>query len=78
MSAVIVSDDARALEVAGVGAREAVLIGDSVSDIEVARVVGVHSIGYAKTQQRGAELREAGADALTDTMVGLDQARGPG
>lgn len=61
----------RALEITGSAPERSVLIGDSVSDIEVARATGVRSIGYAKTRQRGTELREAGADAVVDTMVGL-------
>ncbi|MEV0894637.1 HAD family hydrolase [Promicromonospora sp. NPDC050262] len=43
----------------------AVFIGDSVSDVEVSRAVGMPCIGYAKTPRRGDELREAGADAVT-------------
>ncbi|WP_369370768.1 HAD family hydrolase [Promicromonospora sp. Populi] len=66
----------RALTIAEASARRAVLIGDSVSDIEVARAAGVRSIGYAKTQQRGAELREAGADAVTDNMASLTSESG--
>ncbi|MEU4364368.1 HAD hydrolase-like protein [Promicromonospora sp. NPDC023987] len=61
----------RALEVAGSIRGTAVLIGDSVSDIEVAKATGVRSIGYAKTRQRGVELREAGADAVVDRMASL-------
>ncbi|WP_419705337.1 HAD family hydrolase [Promicromonospora sp. NFX87] len=61
----------RALEMAGVAAQDAVLIGDSVSDIEVARAADVQSIGYATTQQRGTELREAGADAVIESMLRL-------
>jgi HAD superfamily hydrolase (TIGR01509 family) len=61
----------RALNIAGASARSAVLIGDSVSDIEVARATGVRSIGYATTLQRGTELREAGANAVTDSMARL-------
>lgn len=64
----------RAMEIAGIGSQDAVLIGDSVSDIEVARAAGVRSIGYAKTQQRGAELSEAGADVVVDSMTCLVQA----
>lgn len=63
-----------ALEIAGAGAQDVVLIGDSVSDIEVARAVDVRSIGYAKTQQRGVELREAGANAITESMTSLVRA----
>ncbi|MFI6424738.1 HAD family hydrolase [Promicromonospora sp. NPDC050880] len=61
----------RALTIAGAGARRAVLIGDSVSDIEVARATGVRSIGYATTRRRGIELRRAGADAVTDDIGAL-------
>lgn len=60
-----------ALEATWANARSTVLIGDSVSDIEVAQATGIRSIGYAKTQQRGAELRAAGADAVTDSMARL-------
>ncbi|MFC8943014.1 HAD family hydrolase, partial [Streptomyces griseoincarnatus] len=61
----------RALKIAEARAQRAVLIGDSVSDIEVARTTSVGSIGYAKTRQRGVELREAGADAVTDAITSL-------
>jgi phosphoglycolate phosphatase-like HAD superfamily hydrolase len=57
-----------ALRIVAALPEDAVLIGDSVSDIDVARRTGVHSIGYAKTEQRGAELRSAGADAVTYMM----------
>lgn len=61
----------RALTIAETNAWSTVLIGDSVSDIEVARATGVRSIGYAKTRQRGAELRKAGADAVTNSIASL-------
>lgn len=61
----------RALEVTGSALASTVFIGDSVSDIEVARTAGVRSIGYAKTRQRGVELSEAGADVVVDTMASL-------
>ncbi|MFI2490154.1 HAD family hydrolase [Promicromonospora kroppenstedtii] len=60
-----------ALEATWANTRSTVLIGDSVSDIEVAVTTGIRSIGYAKTPRRGAELREAGADAVTDNMLSL-------
>lgn len=68
----------RALAIAGSNAQSAVLIGDSVSDIEVARATGVRSIGYAKTEQRSSELREAGADAVIDSMASLAREGGSG
>lgn len=46
----------------------AVFIGDSVSDVDVARAAGVPCIGYAKTPRRGDELQEAGADAVVAAM----------
>lgn len=61
----------RALAIAEADARSAVLIGDSVSDIEVANAAGVRSIGYATSVRRGAELRDAGADAVTDDIASL-------
>lgn len=60
-----------ALRAARSTAQDAVMIGDSVSDIVVARAVGVPSIGYAKTPHRGSELSAAGATAITDQMATL-------
>lgn len=57
-----------ALDLAQVRAEEAVLIGDSVTDIQVAHATGVRAIGYAKTPARGRKLDGAGADALVDDM----------
>jgi phosphoglycolate phosphatase-like HAD superfamily hydrolase len=51
-----------ALQITATEPAATVLIGDSVSDIEVARATGVRSVGYAKNPRRGAELREAGAE----------------
>jgi phosphoglycolate phosphatase-like HAD superfamily hydrolase len=50
---------------------QCVLIGDSVTDIEVSRATGLRSIGYAKTPTRGNELHLAGADAITDSNHAL-------
>jgi hypothetical protein len=47
---------------------DCVMIGDSVTDIEVSRTAGVRSIGDA---ERGDELVRAGADAITDDMASL-------
>jgi phosphoglycolate phosphatase-like HAD superfamily hydrolase len=46
-------------------------VGDSITDIEVARRTGARSIGYAKHQRRGEELAAAGADALVTHMSDL-------
>jgi phosphoglycolate phosphatase len=57
-----------ALQIAQVEPAEAVLIGDSVSDVEVAHAAGVRSLGYAKNPRRGQELAAAGADALAEAI----------
>jgi phosphoglycolate phosphatase len=57
-----------ALEIVQATPADAVLIGDSVSDIQVSHAVGARAIGYAKNPRRGRELEVAGADALTETI----------
>lgn len=59
----------QALELLDQPARSCVLVGDSVTDIQVANARLVRSVGYAKTPRRGNELAGAGADALI-THVG--------
>ena len=61
----------RALGMVGQQPPDCVLIGDSVTDIEVSRRAGVRSIGYAKTPERGIELAAAGADAIVSEMAAL-------
>lgn len=63
-----------ALDALGRQPSDCVMIGDSVTDIEVSRSAGVHAIGYAKTPQRSVELDRAGADAITDHMAALASA----
>jgi phosphoglycolate phosphatase-like HAD superfamily hydrolase len=58
----------RALELLNRPAHQSVLIGDSVTDIQVSRATGIRSIGFAKTPPRGRELAAAGADAITDSV----------
>lgn len=60
-----------ALERAGVDAAEAVLIGDSVYDIEAAARAGVRAIGVRSGGVADAELREAGAIAVYDDCTAL-------
>ncbi len=60
-----------ALRIGRVSAAEAVLLGDSVSDVEVAHASGALSLGYAKNPRRGRELADARADALTETIAAL-------
>ncbi|MCK9792909.1 HAD hydrolase-like protein [Isoptericola sp. 4D.3] len=61
----------KALRIARVEAGDATLVGDSVSDVQVAHAAGARSLGYAKNPRRGAELAAAGADALTETMAAM-------
>jgi len=49
-------------------------VGDSVTDVQVSRLTGIQSIGYAKTPQRGRELRASGAVALINNMRALADA----
>jgi phosphoglycolate phosphatase len=65
----------RALTTLGIRPHQTLLIGDSVTDIEVCRLVGVRSVGYAKTPFRGDELRGAGADVIVDDMTLVSRLR---
>ncbi|ANC32390.1 HAD family hydrolase [Isoptericola dokdonensis] len=60
-----------ALRTTGATRGETLLIGDSVSDIEVAHAAGLQSLGYAKNMLRGQELSAAGADAMTKSIEAL-------
>lgn len=62
-----------ALRIADVDPSEAVLIGDSVSDVTVSHAAGLRVIGYAKNPKRGQELEGANADALAETIAALAQ-----
>jgi N-acetyl-D-muramate 6-phosphate phosphatase len=57
-----------ALEHLGVAPERAVLVGDSVTDVEVARRCGVPCIGYAARPGGRADLLRAGADQVIDCM----------
>lgn len=59
----------KALDALGADPRDCLMIGDSVTDIEVSRRTGVRTIGYAKTPERGKELAAAGADVVIDDMA---------
>jgi phosphoglycolate phosphatase-like HAD superfamily hydrolase len=61
----------RALDLLDRPAYQSVLVGDSVTDIQVSRATGIRSIGFAKTPIRGRELQAAGADAVTDSVAVL-------
>ncbi|ADB35575.1 Haloacid dehalogenase domain protein hydrolase [Kribbella flavida DSM 17836] len=58
----------------GVAAGRCLMVGDSASDIEFSRRVGMPSVGYAKSPERGAELAAAGADAIAHGMQRLGAA----
>ncbi|MFB7373187.1 HAD family hydrolase [Streptomyces sp. NPDC056222] len=60
-----------ALEAHGVAPREAVLIGDSVTDVQAAQAAGVMSIGYANKSGKAERLHRAGATAVIDDMADL-------
>jgi phosphoglycolate phosphatase len=60
-----------ALQIVQATPADAVLIGDSVSDVEVAHAAGLRALGYAKNPRRGTELAAAGADALTETISAI-------
>jgi phosphoglycolate phosphatase-like HAD superfamily hydrolase len=53
---------------------DAVMVGDSVTDVEVSQHVGIQSIGYAKTRQRGIELALVGARVIITDMALLGSA----
>jgi phosphoglycolate phosphatase len=60
-------------------ASQCVLIGDSVTDIQVSHTTGVRCIGFAKHPARGRELHPAHVDAVTHSIADLaDQVRNAG
>lgn len=61
----------RALDLLDRPAYQAVLIGGSVTDLQVSLAIGIRSIGFAKTPIRGRELQYAGADAIADAVAAL-------
>lgn len=50
---------------------QCVLIGDSVSDVQAARTVGIPVIGYANKPGKGDHLSEAGATTIITSMSAL-------
>jgi phosphoglycolate phosphatase len=55
----------------GVPATNAVLVGDSISDIKAARAAGVPAVGYANKRGKRQRLLTAGADAIVEDLAGL-------
>ncbi|MGW1087755.1 HAD family hydrolase [Streptomyces sp. NPDC002596] len=62
-----------ALEAHGVAPQDAVLIGDSVTDIHAAQAAGAMSIGYANKPGKTERLHRAGATAVIEDMADLIQ-----
>ena len=61
----------QALKILAAPSSECVLIGDSLTDIEVAHATGVPSIGYAKSPDRTDDLLAAQPDAVVDSIPAL-------
>lgn len=61
-----------ALHEAGVAPREAVMIGDTVFDIAMARAAGVRAIGVSWGYHEPAELRAAGAAGVAESAEELE------
>ncbi len=61
----------RALAHLHVEARDAIFIGDAITDIAAAHALGMPSIGYANRAVKTARLRDAGADAIVTSMLHL-------
>lgn len=55
----------------GLPAAEAVMIGDSPSDIQAAHAATVPAVGFARTPAKARKLAEAGADGVTEDMAEL-------
>lgn len=58
----------RALASTGTRAGQALMIGDSPSDLEAARAAGVPFLGYARGTGEERELREAGAEKVVGSL----------
>ena len=61
----------QALADAGADARNAVVIGDTVYDIHMGRAAGTRTVGVNWGYHRVAELREAGADYIAESLDDL-------
>jgi phosphoglycolate phosphatase len=61
----------KALTALGAEPGACAFVGDSTTDIEAARLVGVPSIGYANRPGKHAALADAGADAVVTSLADL-------
>ena len=67
----------KALRGLSVSPAQALMIGDSVTDIEVSQAVGVPSVGYANRPGKAKRFDELGADIVVTDMGVLAQALSP-
>jgi phosphoglycolate phosphatase len=56
----------------GVAAEQSLMLGDSVSDVKAARAAGFQIICMSYGYNHGMDIREAGPDAVIDTMAELE------
>jgi HAD superfamily hydrolase (TIGR01509 family) len=66
------------LDLLGVPADRAVLVGDTAVDIESGRAAGVRTVGVTWGSTPAGRLRAAGADAVADTVADLARLLGAG
>lgn len=59
----------RALERVDARPANAVIVGDSIADIEAGRAAGVLTIGFSTKQAKRVALMQAGADAICDDLI---------
>lgn len=59
----------RALAMLGARPDECVLVGDSDTDMQVARATGVHPVGFANRPGKRTQLERAGAEVVIDSMA---------
>ena len=63
-----------ALQILARLASECLMVGDSVTDIEVSHAIGLRSVAYVKAPDRWHSLLAAESDAYTDSMTDLAEA----
>jgi phosphoglycolate phosphatase len=66
----------RTLRDLGAPAESAVIVGDSVTDIEAGLAADVWTIGYANKPGKDEAMRDAGADAVLESMADLAELTG--
>lgn len=63
-----------AMRAVGIEAAHAVLVGDSTTDVQAARTVGVAVIGYANKPGKATALKQAGANLVVGRMSDVSRA----